>query len=474
VVAGGGLVTALALTAGVVLWLKHKPAPVDDGPVVLAGTGAVSVPPPDPPAGEGGSEPTIPQSLTVVFVPPPGQTDEEDVPAVPEAKTPDAPDPTLPAVPPTDFNPLPRAPKADAPRPTPTPKPAPDRPAKKPEEPPPPPPPPPADPTPKPAPKPAEPKAPAVVNGKGEFAAIDAHALAAAPADEATLQSLAAYLSGGAHSDREKARAAYRWVTDRIPYDVAGLRSGHLPDPTPAVVLRTRVAVCEGSAKLFNELCRRSGLEAVMVGGYAKTNDHPSGEPLKPDHAWSAVRCDGKWHLVDATWGAGSIGPNGFKKEFSDFYFLADPGRIIFTHLPEDEVWQLREPPLTVAEYARRPVVRRPLFDLGFTPQAVEAEIAAPGFRDVVHTPDFPGRAPTAVRAPLTRFLKAGTEYKFEFQSDDLTSFALVRNGQFVYLKREGKTFRGTIRPGPGPLSVAGRGKDPKQAYFGLLDYVVE
>ena len=50
------------------------------------------------------------------------------------------------------------------------------------------------------------------------------------------------------------------------------------------------------------------GVEAV-VRGHAKGFGYPAGQPLAapPDHAWNAVRLGGAWHLLDATWGAGTI-----------------------------------------------------------------------------------------------------------------------------------------------------------------------
>src|SRR5262249_9978941 len=80
---------------------------------------------------------------------------------------------------------------------------------------------------------------------------IDKHALAATTADEATLVKLAKYLVGPCKSDRDKAHAIYRWITDRIAYNAEGLSSGNLGDNTPASVLKNRKAVCEGYAALY-------------------------------------------------------------------------------------------------------------------------------------------------------------------------------------------------------------------------------
>ncbi|MCS7045368.1 MAG: transglutaminase-like domain-containing protein, partial [Gemmataceae bacterium] len=52
------------------------------------------------------------------------------------------------------------------------------------------------------------------------YKAIDQHALKAPPEAEASLDSLAEYLAKPCKTDRDKARAIYRWITDRIAYDV--------------------------------------------------------------------------------------------------------------------------------------------------------------------------------------------------------------------------------------------------------------
>jgi uncharacterized protein (TIGR03000 family) len=60
-------------------------------------------------------------------------------------------------------------------------------------------------------------------------------------------------------------------------------------------------------------------------------------------HAWNAVKLDGEWHLVDATWGAGGIKDKQFVKKFKDYYFLApinDNAVLIGVRVPENaEVW---------------------------------------------------------------------------------------------------------------------------------------
>src|SRR5262245_52808126 len=83
------------------------------------------------------------------------------------------------------------------------------------------------------------------------YEAIDAHALKATAQDEASLPKLAAYLARPCKTDRDKARAIYRWVTDRIAYDIEALLAGKVPDQSALAVLKTRKGVYLGYCNLF-------------------------------------------------------------------------------------------------------------------------------------------------------------------------------------------------------------------------------
>ncbi|HKB05966.1 MAG TPA: transglutaminase domain-containing protein [Gemmataceae bacterium] len=453
----GALLSAVGFFLGLIaLRDSGKPQPATQ-PVVQAPAVQPQEPEPEP------IDVPLPSSQTVLIEPGPGQADEEDIP-VPVGKKKDRAvgEAVLPEIGPPVLKPP--APKADSPKPLPPSVEPPEHKATETA---------PVEPK-RPDAKPAGPQ-PRQVLGKDAYAAIDAHALKAPPEAEVSLDELARYLASGARNGRERARAVYRWVTDRIAYDAEALFANQLPDPKPEFTLARRMGVCGGYANLFVDLCQRAGLEAETVGGYVKGLNHARGMSIsRPDHAWSAVRFEDQWWLVDATWGAGSITGRQYKKEFTDYYFTTPPEQLIFTHLPEDESWQLRAVPLTLDEFVRRPKLGPDLFELGLTVEAVERAIADPGFREIVKTFRMPSQTTTAVRFPVTMHLKAGAEHQFEFKSDDLVSFAFVRDGKFIYFKRDKGVFRGTIRPSPGPLQVAAKPKGGGPAYAVILEYVVE
>jgi hypothetical protein len=176
---------------------------------------------------------------------------------------------------------------------------------------------------------------------------------------ERKVESLAAYLASGTRNDREKARAAYRWIVENIEYDVSSLRSGRFrtEQVTPQMVLDRRRAVCDGYARLFEALGVAMGLDVRRVEGDASSPGSPAGSstPRSKSHAWNAVRINGKWMLLDSTWGAGYTNEDRFVRRIDDYYFLTPPRHLIATHFPDDSSWQLLSPPVSRSALASAP-----------------------------------------------------------------------------------------------------------------------
>jgi transglutaminase-like putative cysteine protease len=182
----------------------------------------------------------------------------------------------------------------------------------------------------------------------------DEHALDAPAEAEESLDSLARYLGGPAKNDEERTRGIYRWIAANVEYDVEGSTTGACGRRTPEEVLEERKGVCSEYSALFSRLCELSGLEAVVIRGCGKGYGYSVGSkiPKSSNHAWNAVKIDGKWRLVDSTWGAGHLDPEeGYVQRFEEFYFLTPPEDLVWTHLPEDPSWQLLDAPLSKEEF---------------------------------------------------------------------------------------------------------------------------
>jgi hypothetical protein len=186
-------------------------------------------------------------------------------------------------------------------------------------------------------------------------------------------KTLAHALCDGLAGDRQKANAIFNWLTHNIEYDVKALQSKKFVPEKAEVVLKKRKGMCGGYAKLFTALCEEAGLKAVTIDGYAKDWMFDNGDLIyQPRHAWNAVYVEGKWELVEATWGAGYLtqepgwfkklfqkknplratGKLKFKYEYDPTQFLMAPLEFRKTHLPTDPLWQLTDTmmPITVFE----------------------------------------------------------------------------------------------------------------------------
>jgi hypothetical protein len=302
----------------------------------------------------------------------------------------------------------------------------------------------------------------------------DLHALQTPPEMEQSLEKLAQYLAKPARNDWEKARLIYRWITDRINYDVESFFSGKDEDTGADAVLKRRKSVCDGYASLYEELGKRAGLEIVKVSGFAKGYSYVPGEELKePDHAWNAIKLDGKWYLIDSTWGAGHVDGKAFKKEYTEYYFLTPPEQFIFTHLPEEPKWQLLTPAVSREQFKKWPKVHRDLFELGFAAQQIKARLQDKTFRGLVAGFTYPGPKLTIQAAPLDKHVKVGSKYRFKVEAPGFLDLAITNKDQWFHLKRTGDIFEGeVVVKTKGEFSLNGKMIDQKDDNFWtILEY---
>lgn len=181
------------------------------------------------------------------------------------------------------------------------------------------------------------------------------------------LTALARQLVQGKASDREKALALYSWLGENIAYDVEGFLKGEYGDCSAEAVFSRRVTVCSGYANLFKAMADEVGLESEVVDGFAKGYGYQAGQTPdpQPNHAWNAVKVDGRWQLLDATWGAGSIDERKFKREPNRDWFLVKPEQFIYSHFPSQPKWQLLAEPVVRVDFEQMPQVKADFFALG-------------------------------------------------------------------------------------------------------------
>nr|XP_008103737.1 PREDICTED: kyphoscoliosis peptidase isoform X1 [Anolis carolinensis]XP_008103738.1 PREDICTED: kyphoscoliosis peptidase isoform X1 [Anolis carolinensis]XP_008103739.1 PREDICTED: kyphoscoliosis peptidase isoform X1 [Anolis carolinensis] len=162
-----------------------------------------------------------------------------------------------------------------------------------------------------------------------------------------SVENLVKVLVQKAPTDLKKVRAIWMWICHHIEYDVEWLRGNTKTSLDPEGILKSGKTICAGYAKLFETMCCIAGIRCERLTGIAKGK----GSGFKNDkrHAWNAVYLDGKWHLLDCTWGSGYVNGDKFTFRHKEFYFLTQPDLFAENHSPDDPKWQLLDPaPATI------------------------------------------------------------------------------------------------------------------------------
>jgi hypothetical protein len=190
------------------------------------------------------------------------------------------------------------------------------------------------------------------------------------------IDKLASQINADFKTDIDKARAIFTYIATTVKYDYAAYGVNQRPvaysyrteqeklekqkqfkEELAVKTLKSRKAVCQGYSTLYDILAAKTGLESVIITGTSKSHPAHIGKgPGASDHAWNAVKINGKWKLLDATWAAGVV--TGAKPEFSfkfnDGYFFAEPDVFFLNHFPDDTKWLLTNK--TANDFANLPL----------------------------------------------------------------------------------------------------------------------
>lgn len=184
-------------------------------------------------------------------------------------------------------------------------------------------------------------------------------AVATMPAEAKTsIAAAARYLGQQELDPMLRVKALHDFVAQHVDYDAPALAEGRYPPQDAEHVFRTGIGVCAGYANLLVALGRELGVEIVYVSGHSRD---AGGDISGQGHAWNAVKIEGRWHLIDATWNAGYVEGRSFTEQYSTDYLFTPPAIFALNHLPRDTRWQLLATPLTRGEFVRQ-VPMRPSF----------------------------------------------------------------------------------------------------------------
>lgn len=199
------------------------------------------------------------------------------------------------------------------------------------------------------------------------------------PKHYASAEDLAAQIERDFSSETDKVRAIYKWLTLNINYDIETYYKGQsrvnfsysdkedlrrkltaINTHTINQTLRTNKAICEGYAQTFRKISELVSIPSLFISGYSKsTIGDIDNIPQQEDHAWNGVKINGKWFLLDATWGAGHTQGNGWVQKFDDYYFLTKPEDFALTHLPKESGYLFTDKKITTEEFYSTPIFKK-------------------------------------------------------------------------------------------------------------------
>lgn len=179
--------------------------------------------------------------------------------------------------------------------------------------------------------------------------------------DFGSTEKLAERIKADFTTEHDKARAIYSWIALNLEYDL----DTFLDPPKPKEIsksdsdaakqiqllnakiaqkaFRSRKAVCEGFSQLYQHLAVLTGLKCQVIHGDAKVELTDIGRRnYILNHAWNSVLIDGKWILVDATWGQGSYDSRHkvLIKKFTPIYFDMDAKYFNAKHYAESAMYK--------------------------------------------------------------------------------------------------------------------------------------
>lgn len=218
-----------------------------------------------------------------------------------------------------------------------------------------------------------------------DFSAID-RAVASYPR-YTNPEDLAKRISRDYTDDLSKVRAAFRWLTNNIRYNLDEYfqprkviqfkytteqdrqeKLQAIKDKIIKDAFLTKMGVCEEYAQSFKKLADLMGIEAQVIKGYVRNSAYEIGRPPRStNHAWNSVKIGDRWLLLDATWAAGYVFNGKWVREFNEYYFAVDPKKIGLTHFPDDRRWQIVLESGSLEDFYNQPIYSQGLLRRGIT-----------------------------------------------------------------------------------------------------------
>ena len=162
--------------------------------------------------------------------------------------------------------------------------------------------------------------------------------------------------------DIDKVRGAFYWISENITYNYKAVNDNSIRQNDITKLIQSGQALCSGYSNLMEYFCRKFGIECVTINGtgrslYSDIILNPN--KLESDHSWNAIKINGEWKLIDATWGSGytDYSTGEYHKSRNEKYFLAVPETFVYKHLPLNPQWQLLDTIVSAQTFCNWPFI---------------------------------------------------------------------------------------------------------------------
>ncbi len=193
-------------------------------------------------------------------------------------------------------------------------------------------------------------------------------------------------------SDVDKVRAAFFWLAKNIRYNLKEYYNPRqryyrfsysteaekqqklqaVKDKLIADAFRNKTGVCEEYAQSFKKICDLLNIEAAVIKGNVRTDANEIGKIANTtNHAWNAVKVNGNWIILDATWAAGYEYNGKWIRKFNNYFFNMPKQKMFKTHYPDNNLWVLRFGRMSIQEFYNQPIYSQTFLSL-------QAELIAP------------------------------------------------------------------------------------------------
>lgn len=249
------------------------------------------------------------------------------------------------------------------------------------------------------------------------------------------IKSIADKINENTVNDYERVKMAHDVICLLVSYDAKNFWANTVPSQDWQSVLKTKSAVCEGYANLFQQFMNYLKLSSQKVTGYARGvgTDIMTENPKASNHAWNIVKIEDCWYLVDCTWDAGYMKGKSAVQAYSTDWLFLKPEHFVYTHFPSDSKNQLIQPALSAEDFSALPDFRPKLF-----------EIAGDGFNSIKKNNS------AASSYSIESKIKEGWKLTYVLRAD---SGSEVKNG--IWTEKDGSITETTFQfPSVGRYSV--------------------